>query len=573
MLRIITSMLLLAAMILPPVVLADVKAPIKNYPALTGDELLPDVPYYPTTPGLVTDSPGELVGYTQYDFQTNGSTGNRVAIDNLGSVHVAWMKGMPYPAQRRVYFNCKTSTGWIYPETGSPVNSANGDGYCNVSATSDGRTAVAYHNSSAENLSYALDAFNCLGSFSYSHPPADIDTFYLVWPYMTISLNGYTHFTATTRYGSTTGYTRTADGINWTPIAIVDTNVSISTVITSSPVSNKVAIVYVHQNPDSMVSTTYDIYYIQSLDGITWDWAGGKVNVTHYGPDDDSLSAGSDVDAVYDYNDNLHIAWNAHWTSGNYYYYLSWLYHYSTAPGVITEVIKSDSLWPSAGCDFGGWNWHYSKMSLGASINGSDLFVTCIDFDTTDCSMGGYGNADIYCHLSSDNGATWRPRINLTNSQTPMCQPGDCDSDHWPTLAERADDYIHLFYVNDKDAGSIPQTEGSITDNPMLYYNCPVSLLGVEDDLPTPRDFSLSQNYPNPFNAQTRIDFSLDKPSRVTLEVYDILGARVATLFEGRREAGAHSLVWDASEISSGVYFARLMVGEESISRRMVLLK
>jgi hypothetical protein len=350
-----------------PAFSGDVKAPLKDYPALTGDEPLQPAPYYPTQPRTITQSPGDTAGFTQYDFQTNGSVGNRIAIDSLGNVHVSWMKGMPYPSVRQVYYNCYTPTGWTNPGTGSPVSSRNGDGFTSISVTSDNIAAIAYHNSTAESLSLALDAYNCLGSFGYSFPANRVDTFYSVWPNLTVGQNGYIHMTSTTRNGGMNLYNRSTDGgITWTPPFRVDTTTSISTIITSSPVSNKVAIVYLHQNPDSMVSTTYDVYYIQSLDGTTWDWANGKVNVTNYGPDRDSLSGGSDVDAVYDYNDNLHIVWNAHWLSGGFYYFSSWLYHYSPATGIITEIIKSDSLWPSTGCATGAWNWHFSKMSLGA---------------------------------------------------------------------------------------------------------------------------------------------------------------------------------------------------------------
>jgi hypothetical protein len=150
---------------------------------------------------------------------------------------------------------------------------------------------------------------------------------------------------------------------------------------------------------------------------------------------------------------------------------------------------------------------------------------------------------------------------------------GECDSDNWATLAEKVDNYIHLFYVNDKDAGSIPQTEGSITDNPMLYLRVPVSELGVKENSVLPSDFHLSQNYPNPFNAQTRIDFSLNKPSNVKLELFDIRGAYLATLLDSKKQAGPYSVNWDASKVSSGAYFYRLKTEQGTQSKRMILIK
>ena len=140
-------------------------------------------------------------------------------------------------------------------------------------------------------------------------------------------------------------------------------------------------------------------------------------------------------------------------------------------------------------------------------------------------------------------------------------------------MAEKVDSNLHLFYVNDKDAGGIPQTEGTITDNPMLYYAAPVGLVGIDEPIPVPQNFTLSQNYPNPFNASTRIEFTLDTGADVRLAVYDVKGALVTSLVNRRFEAGKHEATWDAGDISSGVYFYRLSTNAGSQTKRMVLLK
>ncbi len=88
-----------------------------------------------------------------------------------------------------------------------------------------------------------------------------------------------------------------------------------------------------------------------------------------------------------------------------------------------------------------------------------------------------------------------------------------------------------------------------------------------------PMQYLLSQNYPNPFNASTLIEYSLPSVADVTVEIYDILGRRVETLVEGEQQAGHHQVVWDASEISSGMYFYRIQAGEFVESKKMLLLK
>ncbi len=84
---------------------------------------------------------------------------------------------------------------------------------------------------------------------------------------------------------------------------------------------------------------------------------------------------------------------------------------------------------------------------------------------------------------------------------------------------------------------------------------------------------SLHQNYPNPFNATTNIRYSLNSSSEIELTVYDLLGRKVQTLDRGFKKAGNHSVDFDASEFSSGIYFYKLSAGEFSETKKMVLLK
>jgi len=94
-----------------------------------------------------------------------------------------------------------------------------------------------------------------------------------------------------------------------------------------------------------------------------------------------------------------------------------------------------------------------------------------------------------------------------------------------------------------------------------------------ENSSPAPMRFRLAQNYPNPFNATTAIDYELPVNGYVRLEVFDLLGHRVATLVEGEQAVGHKSICWDASELSSGAYLYRLTVGNLTQARKMLFLK
>lgn len=89
----------------------------------------------------------------------------------------------------------------------------------------------------------------------------------------------------------------------------------------------------------------------------------------------------------------------------------------------------------------------------------------------------------------------------------------------------------------------------------------------------TPRDFVLRQNYPNPFNPTTTITFVLPHASDVTLHVYDITGRKVRTLINGQMSAGSHQVVFEARDLTSGIYFYRLNTGKFVQTKRMLLIR
>ncbi|UCE65801.1 MAG: T9SS type A sorting domain-containing protein [Candidatus Zixiibacteriota bacterium] len=90
---------------------------------------------------------------------------------------------------------------------------------------------------------------------------------------------------------------------------------------------------------------------------------------------------------------------------------------------------------------------------------------------------------------------------------------------------------------------------------------------------PVPEYTSLSGNYPNPFNSSTTIEFTLDRPQIVALTVYDLLGREIRTLLNEKKSAGKHRIPFDASPLSSGVYFYMLQAGDKIETKRMLLLR
>ncbi len=88
-----------------------------------------------------------------------------------------------------------------------------------------------------------------------------------------------------------------------------------------------------------------------------------------------------------------------------------------------------------------------------------------------------------------------------------------------------------------------------------------------------PGEYRLEQNYPNPFNPLTKISYSLPKAGDVKLIIFDIIGREAATLINGFIVAGNHSVDFDASNLSSGVYMYKIQAGDFTETKKMILIK
>jgi len=106
--------------------------------------------------------------------------------------------------------------------------------------------------------------------------------------------------------------------------------------------------------------------------------------------------------------------------------------------------------------------------------------------------------------------------------------------------------------------------------NPWSFTIVTVSINQLK---PVLTEYRLYNNYPNPFNPTTTLRYELPKDSRVTLLVFDINGREIARLVNETQPAGCYSLIWNAGEIGSGIYFYRIQAGEFYQVKKMVLMK
>lgn len=167
---------------------------------------------------------------------------------------------------------------------------------------------------------------------------------------------------------------------------------------------------------------------------------------------------------------------------------------------------------------------------------------------------------------------------------------------NWNTLTENNNDRFEITrndellanvssLGNSVNGHNYSWTDHNVNNNVIYSYTLTsVSVDGSRDVLATasatptanaglPVEFALNPAYPNPFNPTTSISFSLPEAEHVSLNVFDINGRQVASLVNGAMNAGSHSASFDAANLSSGLYFARMTAGSFSASQKLVLMK
>jgi len=136
-----------------------------------------------------------------------------------------------------------------------------------------------------------------------------------------------------------------------------------------------------------------------------------------------------------------------------------------------------------------------------------------------------------------------------------------------------ADSPSYIFSADlDSDGDYDLAVTNSESDNVSILMNLSNTTDIRFEEISVPDEFAF-YSYPNPFNAVTTIKYNLPKASEVNIEIYDILGRRVQIFVRERQRAGYHSVVWNADEYSSGMYFYRIQAGEFTEAKKMLLLK
>ena len=263
-----------------------------------------------------------------------------------------------------------------------------------------------------------------------------------------------------------------------------------------------------------------EIYNRYSTDGgVTWS---GENRLTNNSSQSTSVSITSEGDFV-------DMTWSDQ-RDGNWEIY----YKYSADGGM---TFGSDQRLSSAS----GNSWY-------PSIATDDSFIHICWQDARD------GNNEVYYKISTDGGANWLGDTRLTN---------DAGASNTPSI-NISGAALHIVWSDNRDG------------NTEIYYKRnpsgnPIGIVHVSTTIPS--GYSLDQNYPNPFNPVTNIQFALPNAGYVKLAVYDMNGKEVAVLVNGQLAAGTYKADYNASSLSSGVYFYKLTAKDFTATKKMILIK
>ncbi|RPH96364.1 T9SS C-terminal target domain-containing protein [candidate division KSB1 bacterium] len=344
--------------------------------------------------------------------------------------------------------------------------------------------------------------------------------------------------------------------------------------------------------------------------------------------DRDTFRVYTDCASLFDHCDRLHLAFTT-----RYYWELEGLisrafsdvWHWSEEFDEISNITHGEFTLEETDTiywiDPGAWQLMVQRPNLAEDPITGYLYCSYSRFDSEQVSEAGWPMGDAYVAVSRNAGRTWSEGTNVSDTDGGInATAGQCKSERDINLAEHITytdnvGYVHMFYVFDTDAGTPLQDEGTITLNPCVYRRIPVNDIpatpinpwwqanihadssnmpgrvitldptgelacsplnpgAADDHALRPESFHLYQNYPNPFNPTTNIQFDLVRSAKVTLNVYNVMGQVVATLYDAKPlTAGAQSITFDASNLASGVYVYRIEVDGIMASHKMILLK
>jgi hypothetical protein len=612
---------------------------------LSGDELLQTLPLggsmksIPSPPRLLQI--GTVIDSTTMDFQCNSNIHQRIATVGDSALHVTAMisydpdVGFATRGMKYVYYYDGVFTNFNYVEGTGIGDERGGFGSVisyDVPDLGLGNIAMITSHTNLDARAfgahwyYFQDAFQGVGAFTPTEGPIGNEADRCDYPlwismYITNDLTGDIAMTGRTNVGGCVGpfediwvAHKTYGSPSWDPpisLVVYEDWWNGPAIPTLAGADNGYFAIAVHEFQTN-------VYFWDSTDGgATWS---ARQNITGYSMDPQfALPDSSSTEYRPTQNHALamspggtpHIIWTAYqarglesdslWTPGSgLWQYRTKLEHWDPVNG-INEVYRhttgiADTVQGTA------FAFNVGHPSIGFGPTDSIVYAIYEGFVDADVDpTTGLGFGDIYVSLSTDGGATWQDRVNITNSMG--------SDDLYPAIArvnpqgvvqelpgfsvgnaDGVNDFV-MIYQND-DVGGTFMRGDELDPNFDMLYVAPVDFetievpgTGIGDGLDAgggiPKAFALGQNYPNPFNPSTTIAFDLPvmgSNQSVNLTIYDLRGRCVRILIDSELEPGNHKIHWNGRDdrgqsVASGIYLYRLKAGDETFTRKMTVLK
>ena len=536
--------------------------------------------------------------WSGYDLQSNGSA-QEIWVDSTrpDNVHMTfmWSSQISGFTDRTVQYLISFDGGLTFANSGQVPPSGNRSGYGSIDGyTSDGTANVACHtfdavSSTVRAIDFKDDDIGA-GTFSTEWDPGVATNETTIWARQAVIDDNNLVMVASGQTATSSFfinfYNTTSGWSHWQQFAGDQAETY------SAAVSDNGAVGVLYKG--NSTTANGNVYYRQTTDfGATWDSTQIWQTYTNQDTIDlgclrglDLIFIGETPCAVFEVGGVTGGGLNPGYPSSIYFW------NPSLNGGVAFPIADTSNV---------GFNTHWyftnpsnqvesflpiCKPNIGKSSNDSALFVTFIA--TTPNYYGDTNTVHVESYYagwfisSFDEGETWSDPVQFTSDE----MNGHLQDYRFVSIAP-VNPVTNDSVCTVQMAVQVDSIPGSQITPPLAFpaimsttmYNVnaqvilPVTPVGVKNDIKPIHSYSLQQNYPNPFNPSTKITYSLAQRSNVVLKVYNMLGQEVITLVNKEQEVGDHSIMFDASNLASGLYIYKIQAGNFTQSKKMMLLK